>query len=664
MELKFRVKNQSITRTDTNIVAADSRNYLFAAFTFSEDWDGIEKTAIFKNGSEIVHMVLDENDVCKVPNALIKKGWLTISVFGGELITTNTYDLEILKSGLESEENIPEDPEEKLYLQILDKIGKKGDKIAYKDDVLTMKSGNKKIAEVPIRRQSVSLLDYGAVGDGETDCTEAIQTAIDYAGTHGTNLFIPAGEYCFSGRIFIRHPVQIIGASSDNTVLHFVGGRTMAITTHYGTEWWEESDSAICIQSNNVSITSLKLYGVVDNENSKYNGICMHWTKLGENGERNQYRAADRVYLRHVVVKGFRNDVFLFAGWQRFFQNCEFSDASDCGVKYYPLEPEYTGNWSCSGDIFMGCGFSNNAVGFYARGCYQSIMYNGVFEFNGYAIKSINNDDIQFVNCWNEANANHIVVEGNARFVGGYNITRDTVDCENGYATIEHGNDVVIFKGDSVLYHKQNGIVTRGVDIGTDLENILKNAGFYTNAQGVAKMPSLEQWQQYTQDASTVKTDVMCDGNYSVLFNVTGTDNNPEFCIEQKLTLESGKYNVSCQIMAPDRATVDAGFNVGIVYYNAQDETVGWDNYVYNLIGNDVWETASAVFTVPTGTSYVKVKFGPKQNGVVYMANPLVSSMDIAGKNNVYMRLDEQNPLQINVYNINGAVVGKITMTE
>jgi polygalacturonase len=44
-------------------------------------------------------------------------------------------------------------------------------------------------------RESVSVKDFGAVGDGITDDTAAIQTAINFATIAGVDLFVPAGEY-------------------------------------------------------------------------------------------------------------------------------------------------------------------------------------------------------------------------------------------------------------------------------------------------------------------------------------------------------------------------------------------------------------------------------------------------------------------------------------
>ena len=43
--------------------------------------------------------------------------------------------------------------------------------------------------------QTVSVMDFGAVGDGTTDDTSALQTAINYASTNGLTLLVPEGTY-------------------------------------------------------------------------------------------------------------------------------------------------------------------------------------------------------------------------------------------------------------------------------------------------------------------------------------------------------------------------------------------------------------------------------------------------------------------------------------
>ena len=116
--ITFNVYKQKIKRTDTQHIVADSRNYLHAAFTFSDDdWTGI-KTAIFKNGDVVKHAVLDDNNECLVPWEVIKPGILHVSVFCGDLITADTATVYINESGYE-DGGIPEDPSPTVYEQII-----------------------------------------------------------------------------------------------------------------------------------------------------------------------------------------------------------------------------------------------------------------------------------------------------------------------------------------------------------------------------------------------------------------------------------------------------------------------------------------------------------------------------------------------------------------
>ncbi|MBQ9358473.1 MAG: hypothetical protein IJT95_02920 [Abditibacteriota bacterium] len=49
-------------------------------------------------------------------------------------------------------------------------------------------------------RTDFSVADYGAVGDGRTDCTEAFQKALDAAfAIGGGSVCVPTGDYAFRG---------------------------------------------------------------------------------------------------------------------------------------------------------------------------------------------------------------------------------------------------------------------------------------------------------------------------------------------------------------------------------------------------------------------------------------------------------------------------------
>ena len=119
MELNFTVTNQRIKYVSNLYIVEKSRNYLTAKFSFSgSEWKNVAKTAIFKKDDNVINVLLDENGRCTVPWELITRGTLKVSVFGGDLVTVDTAEVKILKSGYE-EGNAPSEPTSDVYAQIL-----------------------------------------------------------------------------------------------------------------------------------------------------------------------------------------------------------------------------------------------------------------------------------------------------------------------------------------------------------------------------------------------------------------------------------------------------------------------------------------------------------------------------------------------------------------
>lgn len=119
MELNFSVTNQRIKYTSNLYIVEKSRNYLTAKFSFSgKEWKNVVKTAIFKKGDAVYNVLLDEDGRCNVPHEVISSGVLKVSVFGGDLVTVDTADVKIVKSGYE-EGNAPSEPTPDVYTQIL-----------------------------------------------------------------------------------------------------------------------------------------------------------------------------------------------------------------------------------------------------------------------------------------------------------------------------------------------------------------------------------------------------------------------------------------------------------------------------------------------------------------------------------------------------------------
>ena len=73
-------------------------------------------------------------------------------------------------------------------------------------------------------KDTVSVKDFGAVGDGVADDTVAIQAAIAYAastinGAAGMEVFLPTGTYLISSRITLPNRVGLRGANGRGTVI-------------------------------------------------------------------------------------------------------------------------------------------------------------------------------------------------------------------------------------------------------------------------------------------------------------------------------------------------------------------------------------------------------------------------------------------------------------
>lgn len=109
MTLLFYVNNQnlSLSPAQENIkVVADSKNYLKAKFIFqTKDWSSMWPVYVLFTYNDKTYKKylgieegLDVNE-CFVANEVIKPGTFTVSIFGGDLITTNEISIEVSKSG-------------------------------------------------------------------------------------------------------------------------------------------------------------------------------------------------------------------------------------------------------------------------------------------------------------------------------------------------------------------------------------------------------------------------------------------------------------------------------------------------------------------------------------------------------------------------------------
>lgn len=94
----FTVEHQHIKRTDDNYVVAGSRNYLYANFTFTKEWNA-NIIAIFASKCGTYAQLLKDGQ-CLVPyEALKQDGRIDVSVCAGDLITSDTAGFIVHETG-------------------------------------------------------------------------------------------------------------------------------------------------------------------------------------------------------------------------------------------------------------------------------------------------------------------------------------------------------------------------------------------------------------------------------------------------------------------------------------------------------------------------------------------------------------------------------------
>ena len=206
MELLFCVDKQHISRVDKNNVVADSRNYLFAEFSFSEEWNSLIKTAVFRHGDKNYSVVLN-NDFCIVPWEVISSGIVYVSCFAGDRITTDMAKVYISASGYADGET-PAEPSPDVYEQILEKL--KNLQSAQIDRQVIVEAVSEYMAEL-----ETSIPDVGQI---ESICAE-------YVEEHKSELKGEPGEKGQPGESYT------ITEKDYEAIAEIAAGKTAAITS-------------------------------------------------------------------------------------------------------------------------------------------------------------------------------------------------------------------------------------------------------------------------------------------------------------------------------------------------------------------------------------------------------------------------------------------------
>lgn len=232
--------------------------------------------------------------------------------------------------------------------------------------------------------------DYGAVGDGTTDCTTAFQQAISAAQlASGGIVFVPSGTYVISDQLFLGTGISVLGQGSEASIIK-------QITT--------TKDCLAAIDAASIGLHGILLQGPGSGTGV---GINFSWVNAGNVPFLNftdvkvHSFGADNIYIETPIVSSFQNVVSQGSGgwgfnWYHAGTSCDFSAcwARDNGVGGYRFfESVYQSLHGCASDgnpinylidsasgiSFSGCGSESSPVG----------------------VKVTASSAIGFHNCWN-----------------------------------------------------------------------------------------------------------------------------------------------------------------------------------------------------------------------------------------------------------------------
>ena len=162
--LVFNIRNQNISRVDNFIPVRNSVNYLYAEFNFkTDDWNGRNKTAVFEaDDGNRYPVILGETNTCIVPWEVLEGLSFKVSVFGGDLITSDSVDIKLYEAGYKDTDT--KEPTPGVYDQLLTKLDKKADGIAIDGNMVRLYSGSEIIYESSFNVDGGTFADWHKEG--------------------------------------------------------------------------------------------------------------------------------------------------------------------------------------------------------------------------------------------------------------------------------------------------------------------------------------------------------------------------------------------------------------------------------------------------------------------------------------------------------------------
>jgi len=186
-----------------------------------------------------------------------------------------------------------------------------------------------------LREDSVSVTDFGAVGDGTTDNAAAFQLCINYCQANNRDMFIPQGNYnCLSG-VSITSSIKIRGEGRYLSLVKFTGGTLTGFTVN---------------TPDSVEFHSMWIYGVTPGASN----CAVSLTGSGSGNFSSLFR--------DVLFDAWYDPIITLSAYGWTIENCSFNDWTHNGVSVANALAPDAGDSTITTCLFSNAGASARAV--------------------------------------------------------------------------------------------------------------------------------------------------------------------------------------------------------------------------------------------------------------------------------------------------------------
>jgi hypothetical protein len=447
-------------------------------------------------------------------------------------------------------------------------------------------------------RQMVSVKDFGAVGDGVTNDTAAIQSALNT----GKAVYLPTGTYAINAKLKLAADGQIVyGDGNGNineparTIIKWIGalGGTMLSISNGTTENWQNCTVRdMWLNGNSLALTAVQGY-----DGSIAGGA---W--------RNRY-----VNLTISGLTGVNNTAFDLGGgaFPDFAHDSEITGCFVIGaargvICAGAITRLINTTFSLCTDAIIGLGGS----AWTCTGCVFS--QSGNLDFDGANIQLA-----QFNGCWFEDSVNGIykaaTSQGSVSFVGCYLQTKSTnttklMDMGNAAGNfVIKGCYVPVSSGSSLIIN-----VNSSYDYDVLASNVTIQPGYRARANGFVRSDNGAFAAGLTSDISNATGD-------GTTVNLNANAFTEEYDTENAFAAATGVFTAPLDGFYQFSASVALG-NLGAGHTSAYFRLVtSYDTYLFGAINPGAVRTGGAfpdyaflqgtitVGMVPTDTAYLQV---------------------------------------------------------